>query len=150
MSPWESPTISRNGATAAAPSSSPTAIAKSTSGRCAGYAEQIRFRIWGYCLMPNHIHLIGVPGYEESLWRTLGQTHGDYARYQNIQQRSCGHFWQARFYSCPMDHVHQWEALAYVERNPVRAGMVEMRPNNIGGRVRRRTVGLAGLRRGWI
>ena len=78
----------------------------------AQYARQYRLRIWGYCLMPNHAHIIGAPKHRESLWRTLGQTHGDYARYQNIQQLSCGHFWQARFYSCPMDHVHQWGALA--------------------------------------
>ena len=33
--------------------------------------------------------------------------------------------WQGRFYSCPLDEKHLWEALRYVELNPVRAGMVE-------------------------
>ena len=49
----------------------------------------------------------------------------DYARYANLARRSCGHFWQSRFYSCALDGQHAWEALAYVERNPVRAGLVE-------------------------
>jgi putative transposase len=35
-----------------------------------------------------------------------------------------GHLWQGRFYSSPLDNVHLWRALAYVERNPVRARLV--------------------------
>lgn len=36
-----------------------------------------------------------------------------------------GHVWQNRFYSCPLGEAHQWDALRYVELNPVRAGLVE-------------------------
>ena len=121
---------------------------RSLPAALAGYAEQIRFRIWGSSDAQSYPPYRS-SRYEESLWRTLGQTHGDNARYQNIQQRSCGHFWQARFYSCPMDHVHQWEALAYVERNPVRAGMVR-EAAQYRWSTRRHTVGRAGRRRGWI
>ena len=32
--------------------------------------------IWGYCLMPNHIHLIAVPRTEESLRRAIGEAQG--------------------------------------------------------------------------
>jgi putative transposase len=32
--------------------------------------------------------------------------------------------WQGRFYSCPLDETHLWEALRYTELNPVRAGLV--------------------------
>jgi putative transposase len=78
----------------------------------------------GYCLLPNHVHLIVIPHEADSLARTLGRTHADYARAVNIQARTTGHFWQSRFYSCPMDKRHQWFALAYVERNPLRAGLV--------------------------
>lgn len=41
----------------------------------------------------------------------------------DIQARTSGHFRQARFCSCPMDERHCWFALAYVERNPIRAGL---------------------------
>src|ERR1700691_762170 len=34
-----------------------------------------------------------------------------------------GHAWQGRYYSCPLDRVHLWEALRYTELNPVRAGL---------------------------
>lgn len=32
--------------------------------------------------------------------------------------------WQGRYYSCPLDEPHLWEALRYTELNPVRAGLV--------------------------
>jgi putative transposase len=89
------------------------------------YAARYGLRVWGYCLMSNHVHFVVVPEGERSLARVFGRTHSDYARYANLLRRSCGHFWQSRFYSCAMDEPHAWEALAYVERNPVRAGLAE-------------------------
>jgi putative transposase len=74
--------------------------------------------------MNNHVHFVVVPETERSLARAFGRTHADYARYANMVRRGCGHFWQARFYSCALDDRHAWKALAYVERNPVRAGLV--------------------------
>jgi putative transposase len=88
-------------------------------------AERFRLRIWAYCLMPNHVHFVVVPEGAVAMAKTLGRTHADYARYFNLRQRSCGHVWQARYFSCPLDRVHVWLAMAYVERNPVRAGFVE-------------------------
>jgi putative transposase len=88
------------------------------------YASRYSLRVWGYCLMDNHVHFVVVPETERSLARAFGRAHADYARYANIVRRSCGHFWQARFYSCALDDRHAWKALAYVERNPVRAGLV--------------------------
>jgi putative transposase len=89
------------------------------------YASRYRVAVWGYCPMTNHVHFIVVPEREAGLARLFGRTHADYARYANLLYRSRGHFWQARFYSCALEGTHAWKALAYVERNPVRAGMVE-------------------------
>jgi putative transposase len=77
----------------------------------------------GYCLMSNHVHLVAVPEEEESLALALKYTHGRYACYRNAARRSSGHVWQGRFFSCPLDEAHLWEALRYVELNPVRAGL---------------------------
>ncbi len=89
------------------------------------YAARYRLRVWGYCLMDNHVHFVVVPERELSLAQVFGRTHSDYARYANVARHSCGHLWQARFYSCALDADHVWHALAYVERNPVRAGLVD-------------------------
>jgi putative transposase len=87
-------------------------------------AGRQRLQIWAYCLMPNHVHFVVVPERTGSMARAFGRAHADYARHFNLQRRSCGHVWQARYYSCPLDRVQLWLAMAYVERNPVRAALV--------------------------
>jgi REP element-mobilizing transposase RayT len=78
----------------------------------------------GYCLMSNHIHLIAIPHKVDGLAQALKQTHGRYASYCNAAHQSNGHVWQGRYYSCPLDQSHLWEALRYTQLNPVRAGLV--------------------------
>ena len=80
----------------------------------------------GYCLMSNHVHLVLIPEEGEALGRALKATHGRYAAYWNAAHTTCGHAWQGRFYSCPMDEGHLWPALRYTELNPVRARMVDV------------------------
>jgi putative transposase len=76
-----------------------------------------------YCLMTNHVHLVVIPEREESLAKALGRAHLMYAQYVHRLHGRLGHFWQSRFYSCPMDDAHAHNAAAYVELNPVRAGL---------------------------
>ncbi len=78
----------------------------------------------GYCLMSNHVHLIVIPGDTEGLAFAMKHTHGRYASYWNVMHNSSGHAWQGRYYSCPLDRPHLWEALRYTELNPVRARLV--------------------------
>ena len=78
----------------------------------------------GYCLMSNHVHLIVIPGDAEGLALSMKHTHGRYASYWNVVHSSTGHAWQGRYYSCPLDEPHLWEALRYTELNPVRAKLV--------------------------
>lgn len=86
-----------------------------------------RFGLWieGYCLMTNHVHVVGVPMHEDSLAKAIGRTHFLYAQYVNRVHNRSGHLWQNRFYSCAMDDVRVLNALCYVELNPVRAGSVK-------------------------
>jgi putative transposase len=82
-------------------------------------------RIAGYCLMPNHVHLIVTPELPTSLALGIGRANNLYSRYLNRRLGRKGHLWQNRFYSAPLDRPHLWEALRYVDLNPVRAGLVE-------------------------
>jgi putative transposase len=88
------------------------------------HAKRYDLRIWAYCLMRNHVHLVTVPDRVSSLARVMGRTHADYARYFNLKRGRSGHLWEARFFSCPLQDLHLWRAMAYVERNPVRAALV--------------------------
>ncbi len=95
------------------------------------YLETLRDRcaaagvdVLAYCLMNNHVHLVLVPEDEEGLAAAVGRTHFAHTQLINRLQGRSGHLWQGRFYSCPLDETHLWRAVAYVERNPVRARLV--------------------------
>lgn len=75
--------------------------------------------------MSNHVHWIVVPEQVDSLAQAFGEAHGRYAQYANTRFSRHGHFWQDRFFSCALDAGHRWVALRYVERNPVRARLVQ-------------------------
>jgi len=89
------------------------------------YADRHGLAVWAYCLMSNHVHLVAVPLREESLGHALRDAHTVYAMHFNARTQISGHVWQGRFHSCPLDQAHLWAAVRYVERNPVRAGLVE-------------------------
>jgi len=78
-----------------------------------------------WCLMTNHIHLIAIPEREDSLAVLLRRVHGRYAQYYNARYGRSGHLWQNRYFACSLGPGHLWAALAYVEMNPVRAGLVK-------------------------
>ena len=81
-------------------------------------------RVWAYCLMPNHVHLIVVPPSEDALCRAIGEAHRRYTRMVNFREGWRGHLWQGRFASFVMDDPHLLTAARYVERNPVKAKLV--------------------------
>jgi putative transposase len=60
--------------------------------------------------MINYVHLIAIPERENSLAVLLRRVHGRYAQYCNPR--------------CGRSGSHLWAAIAYVERNPVRAGLM--------------------------
>lgn len=88
-------------------------------------AERYGVEFSGFCLMTNHVHLIAIPQTVDSLHLTLKWVHAAYARYVHATHGGCGHLWQARYFSCILAGAHIWNALAYIELNPVRAGFVE-------------------------
>ncbi|HUT55270.1 MAG TPA: transposase [bacterium] len=78
-----------------------------------------------YCLMTNHVHLVATPRDPASLANAVGRAHWVYAQKLNRRLGRSGHLWQGRFHSCPMDDAYFLSAMAYVELNPVRAGICE-------------------------
>jgi putative transposase len=88
------------------------------------YGQRHGLEVLAYCLMTNHIHLVAVPHLAGSLSLAARDTNTAYATYLNKREGRRGHLWQGRFYACVLDESHLWAAIRYVERNPVRAGMV--------------------------
>jgi putative transposase len=87
--------------------------------------EKAGLVFWAYCLMGNHFHLIGVPMSENSLAITMATANWKYALTINFREDWKGCLWQGRYYSYPLDHPHLIASARYIERNPVRAKIVE-------------------------
>lgn len=79
----------------------------------------------GYCLMPNHVHMVAVPESEEGLRTAIGEAHRRYTRHVNFREGWRGHLWQGRFASFPMDESYLLTAVRYIELNPIRANIVK-------------------------
>jgi len=81
--------------------------------------------IFGYCLLPNHFHLLlqADKGSELSCFMQWLMT--SHVRRYHQHYRSSGHVWQGRFKSfIVQEDNHLLTVARYIEGNPVRAGMV--------------------------
>ena len=89
------------------------------------YAEKYGVETYAYCLMTNHVHFIVMPKTEDGLAKVFNTLHMRYAQRINKRRSVTGHLWQGRFFSCLLDEAHLYRAIRYVEKNPVRAQLVQ-------------------------
>lgn len=89
------------------------------------YTRRHEVDVLAYCLMTNHVHLVVVPRAASDLHRALRPLHMRYAQHVNRARSWSGHLWQGRYFSSALDECYLRAAIRYVERNPVRARMVE-------------------------
>ena len=83
------------------------------------------FRLYGYCLMTNHFHLLLRPEQGVAIGRVMQSLLVAHTWRYHKRHKSLGHVWQGRFKSPPVqDDSHLWTVLRYVEANPLRAAMV--------------------------
>ena len=88
--------------------------------------ERLPMRIVGFCLMPNHFHLVLWPHDDGDLGRFMQWLMTSHVRRYHRHYHSSGHVWQGRFKAFPIQQdEHFLAVLRYVERNPLRAGLVD-------------------------
>ncbi len=82
------------------------------------------FKIYAWCLMGNHVHLIvDVSEATETLSSIMKRLLVRYARYFNSRYDRVGYLYQSRFESRPIeDDSYLLTAVRYVHRNPLEAG----------------------------
>ena len=81
------------------------------------------FRVHGYCLMPNHVHLVLQAG-ALPLSRAMQMLSFRYARRINTREARAGHLFQGRYKAILVDaRSYLLELVRYVHLNPVRAGL---------------------------
>lgn len=89
---------------------------------------RVPMRLLAYCVMPNHWHLVVWPRADGDLsrfmnWLTLTHTQRWHQHRHTVGE---GHVYQGRFKSFPVEtSEYLLTVCRYVERNPVRAGLVE-------------------------
>ena len=85
--------------------------------------SSFRLRVYGYVVMPEHVHLL----MSEPEVQTLA--HALKSLKQGISRRLIGeaeHFWQKRYYDFNVRNYRQFEEkLRYIHRNPVKRGLCE-------------------------
>ncbi len=87
--------------------------------------ERYDHHVVAYCLMTNHIHLAVRAG-EVPLSSIFHNLAFRYTRYFNAKHDTCGHLFQGRYKSIPVQSEgHMRALLCYIHLNPVRAKMVE-------------------------
>lgn len=87
--------------------------------------ERVRMRVLAYCIMPNHIHLVLWPREDGDLGTTMQWLLTSHVRRYHRHYGTSGRVWQGRYKAFPIQHdSHLRTVLRYVERNPLRAGLV--------------------------
>jgi len=87
--------------------------------------EKRFFRMYAFCLMPNHVHLLIDPGSDPStLGHLMKSVAGQHTQHVNRLSGNKGTLWEGRYYSSPIDVDSYLLACSkYIEMNPVRAGI---------------------------
>ena len=89
--------------------------------------ETYGMRILAYVIMPNHWHLLLYPVNDKDLSKSLQWLGTTHARRHHARKQTTGngHLYQGRYKSFLVQNdVHLLTVLKYIERNPVRAGLV--------------------------
>lgn len=106
--------------------------------------ERVPVGLLGFCLMPNHWHLVLQPGGDDDLSRFmswLGVTHVR-RHHAHYNTRGGGHLYQGRYKSFPVqDDRHLLTVLRYVEANALRAKKVKRAENWRWGSLAARVAG---------
>ncbi|MFQ5425120.1 MAG: transposase [Phycisphaerae bacterium] len=88
--------------------------------------ERLPMRVLAWCLMPNHFHLALQPRNPGDLSRWMQWLTTAHVRRYHRHYHGSGHVWQGRYKSFPIEaDDHLTIVLRYIERNPLRASLVE-------------------------
>lgn len=88
------------------------------------YKRKYRFKLYAYCLMPNHIHLILEVKDKGDLAKAMQGITLTYAIWFNKKYKKVGRVWQNRFKSMVIQKDRYLiDCLQYIELNPVRANI---------------------------
>ena len=87
------------------------------------YRAISEYKIFAYCLMSNHIHVL-LKVEKENLDLILKRIAGSYVYWYNWKYKRNGHLFQDRFKSEPVDDdSYFFTVLRYIHQNPIKGGI---------------------------
>jgi len=88
--------------------------------------KRLPMRVLAWCVMPNHFHLVLQPHRDGDLGRWMHWLLTAHVQRHRSKYATVGRIWQGRFKAAPIQQDdHLAVVLRYVERNPLRARLVE-------------------------
>jgi len=82
-----------------------------------------KFKIYGYCLMDNHIHMLIKE--DEEIGKIIKRITVGYVGWHNKRHERTGHLFQNRYLSEPVEAEDYFiTVLRYIHQNPIKAGIV--------------------------
>ncbi len=89
------------------------------------YKDICEYKIYAYCLMTNHIHILLKVG-KEDIDLILKRIAGSFVYWYNWKYHRVGNLFQDRFKSEPVDDdTYFLTVLRYIHQNPIKANMVK-------------------------
>ncbi|WP_102344779.1 REP-associated tyrosine transposase [Bacillus sp. Marseille-P3661] len=89
------------------------------------YKNETELKVYGWCLMSNHVHLLLREGNEE-LSKTMKRIGVSFVRYYNWKYGVIGHLFQDRFKSESVEtREYLLTVVRYIHQNPLKAGIVK-------------------------
>lgn len=89
------------------------------------YKTRYEFKLYAYCLMNNHIHLLIEEG-KISLSKIMQGIQQSYTQYINKKYNTTGHVFEQRYKSIPcLEERYLEKLIAYIHNNPVESGIVK-------------------------
>ena len=72
------------------------------------YKREYGFKLYGYCLMPNHVHLILEVEDGIDLSKIMQGLNQAYTLWFNKKYEKVGHLWQGRYKSMVIQKINIW------------------------------------------
>lgn len=108
------------------------------------WSRQLQVKVYAWCLMTNHVHLLLDPGNDiKSIGLLMKRLAGRQTRFVNKQENRTGSLWEGRYKMSIVDSDEYFlRCCRYIELNPVKAKMI-VRPSEYRWSSYRENAGLS-------